>query len=209
MSLQAVPLPQRSLSFREQGLSALETHQGADLISFLGMIHDQAMAEADEMAAAARNAVVQVSASAAVDQHMLADVLAVMRPVMHRSAENSARATHFAGVIESVRALLNESESADTAPAIEQLRRLIDVNAATPPFRPAALGFVPSTQYSVGHFRHTHTRQEWHLPFSGYATCEEAPDRPMAVHVAFLHKGVVQPRPKLYAEFGLVLEHME
>jgi hypothetical protein len=31
----------------------------------------------------------------------------------------------------------------------------------------------------------------------------------MTTHVAFLHLGVVRPRPQLYAEFGLVMDHME
>lgn len=208
--LAAVPqVPKTPTTFRERAIHALETHQGMDLVSFLSMLHEQDMAELTEQAVSARNSVVQVAAAAAVDQQMVGGVLDVVRPMLRHSAENSARAGHFAGLVEAVRALLNESEAAGSHVDTEQLRRAIDVPVAPAPWRPIVLGFVPSTQYTVGHFRHITTNVEWHLPFSGYSMCEEAPERPMTTHVAFLHKGVVRPRPQLYAEFGLVMEHME
>lgn len=196
-------------TFRERGTRALETHQGLDLVAFLAMLHDQEVAEVSEQAAAARNSVVQIAAAASVDQQMMAGVLDVVRPMLRRSAENCARAEHFAGMAAAVRSLLNESDTAGEVIDREQLRRLLDTQAAPAPFRPIVLGFVPSTQYRVGHFRHVHTNVEWQLPFAGYSVCEEMAERPMTTHVAFLHKGVVRPRPQLYAEFNMVMEHME
>lgn len=196
-------------TFRERAMKALETHQGADLVSFLAMLHDQDVAELTEQAVSARNSVTQVAAAATVDQQMVAGVLDVVRPMLRHSAEHSARAAHFAGLVEAVRALVRESEAGGSHVDVEQLKRCIDIPAAPAPWRPIILGFVPSTQYRVGHFRHITTNVEWHLPFSGYSMCEESPERPMTTHVAFLHKGVVRPRPQLYAEFGLVMEHME
>jgi hypothetical protein len=203
------PLPERPVTFRQRAAAALETHQGMDLVSFLSMLHEQDVAELTEQAVSARNSVTQVAAAAAVDQQMLSGVLDVVRPMLRHSAENAARAAHFASLAEGVRALAAEADAAGEFIDTDQLRRVIDVAAAPAPWRPIVLGFVPSTQYRAGHFRHVTTNVEWHLPFSGYALCEESPERPMTTHVAFLHKGVVRPRPQLYAEFGLVMEHME
>lgn len=208
--IQLAPMSQQPpAGFRERGMHALETHQGADLISFLAMLHDQEIAEVVEQAASARNSLAQVAAASSVDQQMLASVLDVVRPMLRRSGENAARAGHFAGVVEAVRALANDAEAAGAGVDIEQLRNVLNAQAAPAPYRPLVLGFVPSTQYRVGHFRHLTTNVEWSLPFSGFATCEEAPERPMTTHVAFLHKGVVRSRPQLYAEFRLIMEHME
>ena len=43
-------------TFRERAMKALETHQGADLVSFLAMLHDQDVAELTEQAVSARTA---------------------------------------------------------------------------------------------------------------------------------------------------------
>jgi hypothetical protein len=196
-------------TFRERATRALETHQGLDLVAFVAMLHDQEIAEVAEQAAAARNSLVQVAEAAAVDQQMMAGILDVVRPMLRRSAENCARAEHFAGMAAAVRSLLNESDTASEAVDREQLRRVLDIQGAPAPFRPIVLGFVPSTQYRIGHFRQIQTNAEWHLPFAGYSVCEEMAERPMTTHVAFLHLGVVRPRPQLYAEFGLVMDHME
>lgn len=203
------PLPEPPMGFRERALRALETHQGLDLVSFLAMLHEQEMAEVVQQAVDARNSVVQMAQAAAVDQQILASVMGVVQPMLRTSAENAARAGHFSATVEAVRGLLREADADGAQVDAEKLRRIVDVPPAAPAFRPIVLGFVPSTQYRVGHFRHVTTNVEWHLPFSGYSMCEEAPNRPMTTHVAFLHKGVVRPRPQLYAEFGLVMEHME
>lgn len=204
--LMAVPQPS---GFRERAMHAMETHQGIDLISFVSRLHDQDMAEVVEQAVSARNALAQVATAATIDQHMLGSVMDLVRPMLRQSAENSARTAHYAGVIEAVRALLNHAENGGGMPNPEDLRRALDITAAPSPHRSLVIGFVPSTQYRVGHFRHVDSNVEWHLPFSGYNLCEEHPERPMTVHVAFLHKGVVRPRPQLYAEHGLIMEHME
>lgn len=208
-NLQAVPLPQRPLSFRERAMTALETHQGADLVSYLAMLHDQAVAEADGMAAAARASVVQVAAAAAVDQQMLASVLSTVVPMLRTSGENAARAAHFAGLIEAVRTLLQRADAEGAGIDGEQLRTILNTAANPAPFRPMVLGFVPSTQYRAGTFRHITSNVEWVLPFSGFSLCEESADRPMTAHAAFLHRGVVRPQPQLYVEHGFMLEHLE
>jgi len=208
--LAAVPqLPQPPATFRERALAALETHQGADLVGFLAMLHDQEVAEAAEQAMAARHSMTQVAMAAAVDQQMLASVMETIRPMLRTSAENAARAGHWSGMVEAVRSLLRDADAQGVSVDPEALRRVLDVPVAVPPFRPLVVGFVPSTQYRFGHFRHVQTNVEWVLPFSGFQLCEDAPERPHTVHVAFLHKGVVRPRPQLYAEHGLVMEHME
>ncbi len=204
--LSAVPPP---MTFREKALRALETHQGADLVSFLAMLHDQEVAEAAEQAVSARGAVVSTAAAAAIDQQMLSTVLEAVRPLLRTLAETGVRAAHFEGMAEALRGLLREADSSGGALDAEQVRRILDVPSLPQPFRPMVLGFVPSGHYTVGHFRHVHTNAEWYLPFSGYSMVAEAPDRPMTTHVAFLHKGVVRPRPQLYAEYALVMEHLE
>ena len=208
-TLSAVPLPQRPLTFRERGMAALETHQGGDLVAYLAMLHDQDIAEVTEQAVSARNAVVEVSASAAIDQQMLASVMETIRPMLRRSGENSARAAHYYGQIRSLRSLLREAEANGEAITAQAVLDVLNTHAAPPVFRPMVVGFVPSTMYRVGHFRHVQTNVEWHLPFVGFSQCEESAERPMTVHVAFLHNGVVRARPQLYAEHGLVMEHME
>lgn len=204
--LSAVPQP---APFRERALRALETHQGTDLVAFLAMLHDQEIAEVVEQAVSARTAVAQVTAAAAIDQQLLACILDAIRPMLRTFAETGARAQHFEGMTEAIRALLRDAEASGSVIDPEQLRRLVDVAPLPQPFRPMVLGFVPSSHYTVGHFRHISTNVEWHLPFSGYSMVAEAPDRPMTAHVAFLHKGVVRPRPQLYQEYGMVMEHME
>lgn len=210
MTTQLTAVPQPPATFRERALAALETHQGADLVGFLAMIHEQLVAEVVEQAASARDSVAQVAMAAAVDQQILASVLDTVRPMLRTSGENAARARHWAGVIVAVRSLLHEADSNGVTVASETLRRLLnDVATPAPAFRPLVIGFVPSTQYRVGHFRHVSTNAEVHLPFSGFQMCEESEEGPMTVHVSFLHKGAVRPRPALYAEHGLVMEHME
>jgi hypothetical protein len=203
-------LPEQPMPFRERGMRALETHQGADLISLLALHHDHAIAEVTEQAVSARNSAVQTALAASIDQAVYASVMSIIGPMLRTSGENAARAGHFATMTEAVRGLIREAEGAGAAQVdIDALRRITDVPVRPPAFRPLTLGFTPSTQYRIGHFRHVSSGVEWHLPFSGFSLCEEAPDRPMTVHVAFLHKGVVRPRPQLYAEFGMVMEHME
>ncbi|MFJ8719735.1 hypothetical protein ACIRD9_42490 [Streptomyces violaceus] len=206
---QPIPAPAPPASFRERALAALETHQGADLVAFVTMLHDQDVAEVVEQAVSARSAVAQIAAASAVDQQMLASVMSVVQPMLRTSAENATRAGHWSGMTEAVRSLLREADANGTAVDPESLRRVLDVPVPISPFRPQVIGFIPSTQYRVGHFRHVNTNTEWHLPFAGFQLCEDAPDRPMAAHVAFLHKGTVRPRPQLYVEHGLVMEHME
>jgi hypothetical protein len=201
--------PTQPASFRERALAALETHQGADLVSFLAMHHEAEIAEVVEQAVSANHAVAQTAAAAAIDQQMLASIVDTVRPMLRQSGENAARASFFAGRVEAIRKLLHDAEAAGAIVDADQLRQLLDVAPAPAPFRPLVVGFVASSHYRVGHFRHIHTNVEWHLPFAGYSMCEESPERPMTVHVAFLHKGVVRPRPQLYAEYGLVMEHME
>lgn len=200
---------QPPMGFRERAMRALETHQGADLVAFLSSMHEAEIAEVAEQAAAARAAVVQVTQSATVDQQMLASVLSTVVPMLRTSAENAARAAHFSSMVETVRARLNEADVEQTMLNPEGVRRALDIAPALAPFRPTVLGFVASNHYSLGKFRHVSTNVEWHLPFVGYSLCEEAPERPMTAHVAFLHKGVVRPRPQLYSDQGLVLEVLE
>lgn len=208
-TLTAVQAEQPPMGFRERAMRALETHQGMDLIAFLSAMHEAELGEVAEQAAAARGAVMQVTQSAAVDQQMLASVLSTVVPMLRTSAENSARAAHFSSMVEVVRARLNEAEAEGTMLDPEAVRRALDIAPALAPFRPTVLGFVPSNQFTLGKFRHHHTNVEWHLPFVGYQLCEEGPERPMTAHVAFLHKGVVRPRPQLYTDQGLVLEFLE
>lgn len=196
-------------TFRERSVQAMETHTGLDLVALMALWHDEAIAEVTERAVEARNAVARVSVAAAVDSQMMASVLSVVAPMLRISGENAARSEHFAGVVRNVRTLLAEADGAGTQVDAEQLRQLLDTSAAPAAFRPTTLGFVPSTQYRVGAFRHVHAAGEWHLPFAGFSLCSEAPDRGMTTHLAFLHKGVARPRPVLYAEYGLVMELLE
>lgn len=202
------PLPTRPLTFRDRAIAALEHHQGADLVAYLSKLHEDDMREVVEQAAAARTAVVDVTASAAVDAQHLAHTLGVLQPVLRRSADNAVRAGHFAGVAEAVRVMLNEV-GPDGRVDAQLVRDVLDTKPTPVPFRPAVLGLVPASHYRVGHFRHVHTNAEHHLPFVGYSLCEELPDRPMTSHMTFLHDGAAIPRPRLYAEMGLVLQHVE
>jgi hypothetical protein len=207
--LQAVsPLPQRPLTFRDRAIAALETHQGADLVAYLAKLHDDDMNEVVGQAAAARGAVVDVATAAGIDAQQLAHVLAVVQPLLRRSGENAVRAGHFAGRVEAVRAVINEA-GPDGRVDAEAVRDVLDTKPLPAPFRPIALGVTPATHYRVGHFRHVHTNEEIHLPFVGYSLCEDHPDRPMTSHMTFLHDGAAMPRPRLYAEHGLVLQHVE
>lgn len=201
-------LPSRPLNFRDRAIAALETHQGADLVAYLSKLHEDDMQEVVGQAASARGAVVDVTAAASVDAQHLAHALGVIQPLLRRSGENAVRAAHFAHVAESVRAVLNEA-GADGRVDADLVRAVLDVKPAPAPFRPTVLGTVPATHFRVGHFRHVHTNAELHLPFVGYALCEEFPDRPMTSHMTFLHEGAAVPRPRLYAEAGLVLQHVE
>lgn len=196
-------------TFREAAMQALEKHQGADLVAFLAMLHDQEMAEAAEQSVSAHAQAVNAAAAAAVDQSMLTSVLSVVQPVLRTSAEASVRSQHFQSIVETVRALANDAEGNSRTIEPAELRSVLDVAQAPAPFRSRTIGFTPSGHYRVGQFRHIRDGQEYLLPFSGYVMCEEAPDRPMTVHVAFLHDSMVRARPQLYAEHGLVLEHME
>lgn len=208
--LQAVaqPLPHRPVTFRDRAIAALETHQGADLVAYLAKLHEDDMNEVVGQAASARGAVVDVTAAAALDAQHLAHTLSVVQPLLRRSGENAVRAGHFAGVAEAIRGVLNEA-GADGRVDADLVRAVLDTKPVPAPFRPIVLSLVPSTHFRVGHFRHVHTNAEFHLPFVGYALCEEHPDRPMSSHMAFLHEGTAVPRPRLYAEVGLVLQHVE
>lgn len=201
-------LPHRPLTFRDRAIAALETHQGTDLVAYLAKLHDDDMNEVVEQAAAARAAVVDVTTAAAIDSQMHAHVLGIIQPVLRRSGENAARAMHFAGMVEAVRAVAGQA-GPDGRIEAEMVHKVLAVTPAPAPFRPATLSFLPSTHFRVGHFRHVHTDVLHHLPFVGYALCEEFPDRPMTIHMTFQSDGVAQPRPRLYAEHGLVLETVE
>lgn len=207
-------LPEQPMPFRERAERAIQAHKtdgdGADLAAYLGLHHDYEIAEVSKQAVDARNAAVTTAAAASIDQQLLSHVLEIMRPVLRTSGENAARAQHCASMVEAVRTLLREAE-AGGVPAVDAdaLRRVLAVPAMPAPFRPATIGFVPSMAHTLGHFRHATTGAQWHLPFSGYMACEETPDRPMTVHLAFLHRGVVRARPQLYAEYGMVMEHLE
>jgi hypothetical protein len=201
-------LPQRPLTFRDRAIAALETHQGADLVAYLSKLHEDDMQEVVAQAAAARSAVVEVSTAASIDSQMLAHLLGIVQPMLRRSAENAVRATHFAGMAEAVRAAATQAGDDGRIDA-EMIHNVLAVKPTAPPFRPLTLGFVPSTHFRVGHFRHVHTNAELHLPFVGYALCEEFPDRPMTIHMTFQCDGAAQPRPRLYAEQGLVLQRVE
>lgn len=206
--LTAVP-PVPPATFRERAMAAQETHQGQDLIALLARMHEEVMGEVVEQAVSARTSVMQMADAAVVDQRMLANVLETLRPVLRLSAENAARAGHWSGMVESVRAVLRDAENSGVSPDPEALKRIITTVGAAPAFRPQSYGFVPSTQYRVGHFRHVQTGVTYNLPFCGFTSVMEAADRPMTVHVSFLHNAVVRARPQLYAEYGLAMEHME
>lgn len=207
--LQPVPqLPVRPLTFRDRAIAALETHQGADLVAYLSKLHEDDMREVVEQAAAARAAVVEVTTASAIDSQMHAHVLGIVQPLLRRSGENAARAVHFAGMVEAVRAVANQA-GPDGRVDAEMVHGVLAMTPAPAPFRPMTLAFLPTTHFRVGHFRHVHTNAEHHLPFVGYSLCEEFPDRPMTIHMTFQSDGVAQPRPRLYAEHGLVLETVE
>lgn len=203
-------LPDQPMPFRERAAQAVKERHGEDLAAYLDLHHRHEIAEVAEQAAAARGAAVRSAAAAQVDQALLSNLLEILRPALRTSGENAARAVHYSAMAEAARTLVREAEAAgSTAVDVDALRRILNVPATPAPFRPLTIGFTASTAYTLGHFRHTQTGAEWHLPFVGYAACEETPDRPMTVHVAFLHRSVVRPRPQLYAEFGMVLEHLE
>jgi hypothetical protein len=203
-------LPDQPMPFRERAAQAVTERHGEDLAAYLTLHHDHEVAEAAQQAVTARNAAAQTAAQAGIDQQMLGSVMNTVRPMLRTSGENAARASHYTTMVEAVRTLLRESEAAGLANVdADALRQVLNVPAMPPAFRPLTAGFVPSDHYRIGHFRHVNTGAEWHLPFAGYVLCEETPDRPMAVHVAFLHMSVVRPRPQLYAEFGMVMEVME
>ena len=210
--LHAVPdAPRTDLpaTFRERAMRALETYQGADLIAYLSMIHEQDMEEVVAQAAAARTSVAEIAQAAGIEQHMLANLMSIVQPVLKLSGENAARAVLHADVLAVVRALLTEAEAQDGAVDAQRLRAALGAQPNVLPWRPLVIGFVPAGHYRLGHFCRVSGEGRRDLPFVGYSMCQEGPDRPMTIHMAFLVEGTVRPQPQLYHQFGLVLEHIE